>query len=158
MLGAFITSPVGGPLLALESARGGGAMPSLYFWILFPSMLASATATVIFVVLTGSFYGTVYVFPEYLPTFRDLLQAVPLGAIGGAVGVVFFILLRLLQRSVQPMKNCLVLRGLLGGLARELPGPPFRSSFLDRSSRGNGYRKSLSLERRCCWSWRGSSW
>jgi H+/Cl- antiporter ClcA len=125
MLGAFITSPVGGPLLALESARGGGAMASLYFWMLFPSMLASATATVIFVVLTGSFFGTVYVFPEYFPTFRDLLQAVPLGAIGGVVGVVFFILLRLLRRFVQPMKNRLVLRGLLGGLALGIAGAAF---------------------------------
>jgi len=125
MLGAFITSPVGGPLLALESARGGGGIPTLYFWILFPSMLASATATVIFVALSGSFFGALYVFPEYMPTFRDLLQAVPLGAIGGAVGVVFFILLRLLQRSMQPMKNRLVLRGLFGGLALGIAGALF---------------------------------
>jgi H+/Cl- antiporter ClcA len=125
MLGAFITSPVGGPLLALESARGGGAAPSLYFWVLFPSMLASATATVIFVVLTGSFFGTVYAFPEYMPTFRDLLQAVPLGAIGGAVGVAFFLLLRLAQRAMVPMKNRLVVRGLIGGLALGIAGGVF---------------------------------
>lgn len=125
MLGAFITSPVGGPLLALESARGGGGLPSLYFWVLFPSMLASATATVLFVVLTGSFFGTVYAFPEYMPNFRDLLQAVPLGAIGGAVGVTFFVVLRLAQRAVAPMKNRLVLRGLLGGLALGIAGALF---------------------------------
>lgn len=125
MLGAFITSPVGGPLLALESARGGGAMPSLYFWVLFPSMLASATATVIFVVLTGSFFGNVFAFPEYMPTFRDLLQAVPLGAIGGAVGVAFFLVLRLAQLAMAPMKNRLVVRGLIGGLALGIAGALF---------------------------------
>lgn len=125
MLGAFITSPIGGPLLALESARGAGGLPSLYFWVLFPSMLASATATVIFVVLTGSFFGTIYAFPAYMPTFRDLLQAAPLGAIGGAVGVTFFLVLRLAQRAMTPMKNRLVLRGLMGGLALGIAGAVF---------------------------------
>src|SRR5512136_1004 len=38
MLGAFITSPVGGALLALEGAQGGVAGLTLYFWVLFPSL------------------------------------------------------------------------------------------------------------------------
>jgi H+/Cl- antiporter ClcA len=125
MLGAFITSPVGGALLALESAQGGGSMPSLYFWVLFPSLIAAASATLVFVALTGSFFSSLYSFPEYVPGFRDLLQAVPLGIIGGVVGVVFFVLLQLFQRAIQPMKNRLVLRGLLGGLALGIAGALF---------------------------------
>jgi chloride channel protein, CIC family len=57
MLGAFITSPIGGPLLALEGAQGGAVGLTLYFWVLFPSLVASAVAVVVFVALTGSFFG-----------------------------------------------------------------------------------------------------
>ena len=116
MLGAFITSPLGGPLLALESAQGGATGLTLYFWMLFPSLVASAVATVIFVALTGSFFGTLYVFPDYVPKLSDLLWAVPLGLMGGLVGVIFFVVLRRLQALMLPLKNQLVVRGLIGGL------------------------------------------
>ena len=125
MLGAFITSPVGGPLLALESAQGGGSGLTLYFWVLFPSLVAASVATVVFVALSGAFFGTVYVFPEYLPSLRHLLQAIPLGMIGGIVGVLFFVVLRRLQALMQPMKNRLVLRGLIGGLGLGIAGAIF---------------------------------
>jgi H+/Cl- antiporter ClcA len=125
MLGAFITSPIGGPLLALESAQGGSTGLASYFWVLFPSLLAAAVATVAFVALSGAFYGTIYLFPDYLPSLRHLLQAIPLGLIGGAVGVVFFIVLRRLQGLMQPMKHRLVLRGLIGGLGLGIIGAIF---------------------------------
>jgi len=125
MLGAFITSPIGGPLLALESAQGGGSGLALYFWVLFPSLLSAAVATVVFVALSGAFFGTVYLFPDYLPSLRHLLQAIPLGLIGGVVGILFFIVLRRLQGLMRPMKNRLVLRGLIGGLGLGIAGAIF---------------------------------
>ena len=125
MLGAFVTSPVGGPLLALESAQGGGSGLTLYFWVLFPSLLAASVATVVFVALSGAFFGTLYAFPEYLPSLRHLLQAIPLGLIGGVVGVLFFIVLQRLQRMMQPLKDRLVLRGLIGGLGLGIAGAIF---------------------------------
>ena len=54
MLAAFLTSPFGGALLGLESARAGVD----YAWTLFPSLISSAFATVAFVMLSGSFFGT----------------------------------------------------------------------------------------------------
>jgi H+/Cl- antiporter ClcA len=48
MLAAFITNPFGGALLSLESAQGGMTGAQIYFWGLFPSLLASAVATVVF--------------------------------------------------------------------------------------------------------------
>ncbi|NJN54741.1 MAG: hypothetical protein HC804_08300 [Anaerolineae bacterium] len=45
MLASFITSPFGGVLLGLESARAGISYP----WTLFPSLVSSAFATVAFV-------------------------------------------------------------------------------------------------------------
>ena len=55
MLAAFITSPFSGALLGLESAQGGPGGLATYFWVLFPSLLASAVATVVFVLLSGTF-------------------------------------------------------------------------------------------------------
>ena len=122
MLAAFITSPFGGALLGLESAQGGSSGQATYFWVLFPSLLASAVATVVFVLLSGTFFETLYKFPAYVPRLADLLYAAPLGLIGGLVGRLFMLSLSRLQRLLQPMKAHVVLRGLLGGLAMGLIG------------------------------------
>ncbi len=122
MLAAFITSPFGGALLGLESAQGGAGGMQTYFWVLFPSLLASAVATVVFVLLSGTFFETLYRFPAYSPRLVDLLYAVPLGLLGGAVGLLFMLSLRRLQTLFQPMKGRVVLRGLVGGLGMGLIG------------------------------------
>ncbi len=122
MLAAFITEPIGGALLGLESAQGGTKGKQTYFWVLFPSLLSSAVATVVFVALTGVFFETLYRFPAYTPKMVDLFYAAPLGLIGGVVGVLFMLTLRGLQRLFQPMQGRLVLRGLLGGLGMGIIG------------------------------------
>ncbi len=122
MLAAFITSPFSGAILGLESAQGGPGGRLTYFWVLFPSLLASAVATVVFVLLSGTFFETLYKFPAYAPRLVDLFYAAPLGLIGGAVGLLFMLSLRRLQRLLQPMKAHVVLRGLLGGLGMGLIG------------------------------------
>ena len=71
MLAAFITSPFGGALLGLESAQGGTSGLATYFWLLFPSLLASSVATVVFVVLSGTFFETMYQFPLCAPASRS---------------------------------------------------------------------------------------
>jgi H+/Cl- antiporter ClcA len=122
MLAAFIANPLGGPLLGLESAQGGPAGRKVYFWVLFPSLLASAVSTVVFVFLTGSFFGKLYTFPLYTPRLIDLLLAVPLALIGGLAGVLFMFALRRLQSLMQPLKGRLVLRGLVGGMCMGIIG------------------------------------
>ncbi len=122
MLAAFITNPFGGALLGLESAQGGVTGPTLYFWALFPSLLASAVSTVVFVLFSGAFFETLYKFPEYAPRLVDMAVAVPLGVVGGLVGLLFMLLLRRLQKLFQAMKERVVLRGLLGGLGMGIIG------------------------------------
>jgi H+/Cl- antiporter ClcA len=122
MLASFITSPFSGALLGLESAQGESRGRQMYFWVLFPSLLASAVATVVFVWLSGTFFETLYKFPAYTPQLRDLIYAAPLGLIGGVVGLLFMLLLRRLQSLFQPMKGQVVLRGLLGGLGMGIIG------------------------------------
>jgi H+/Cl- antiporter ClcA len=122
MLASFITEPFSGALLGLESAQGESRGRQTYFWVLFPSLLASAVATVVFVLLSGTFFETLYKFPAYTPELKDLIYAAPLGLIGGIVGLLFMLSLRWLQRLFQPMKGHVVLRGLIGGLGMGLIG------------------------------------
>ncbi len=122
MLAAFITNPFSGALLALESAQGGATGGQLYFWGLFPSLLASAVSTVVFVLLSGSFFETLYKFPEYTPRLVDMFFAVPLSLLGGAVGVLFMLTLKRLQQLFQPMKGRVVLRAVIGGLGMGIIG------------------------------------
>jgi H+/Cl- antiporter ClcA len=118
MLAAFLTSPFGGALLGLESARAGID----YAWTLFPSLVSSAVATIVFVVLSGSYFGSLYVFPAYVPRITDLLLAVPLGLVGALAGGLFIILLKQLRKIMQPLKSHLILRGLIGGLGLGIAG------------------------------------
>jgi H+/Cl- antiporter ClcA len=122
MLASFLTEPVGGAILGLESAHGKSNGQQTYFWVLFPSLLASAVATVAFVMLSGQFFATLYQFPDYSPLLRDLLYAAPLGFIGAVVGLLFMLALQRLRQLLQPMKAHVVLRGLLGGLAMGIIG------------------------------------
>jgi H+/Cl- antiporter ClcA len=122
MLAAFITSPFGGPILGMESARGGAGGMSTYFWTLFPSLLSSSVATVVFVLLSGHFFETLYRFPHYSPRLVDLVYALPLGLIGGLVGALFMLALKRLQGLFRPLRQHLVMRGLIGGLGMGIIG------------------------------------
>jgi H+/Cl- antiporter ClcA len=122
MLAAFITSPINGAVLGLESAKGAVSGIALQAWVLFPSLLSSSVAVVVFVGLSGHFFGTLYVFPEYQPDLSHLFAAIPLGLLGGVVGVSFFAVLRGMQRAMQPLKTHLIWRGLLGGIGLGIAG------------------------------------
>jgi H+/Cl- antiporter ClcA len=122
MLAAFITNPFGGALLSLESAQGGTSGRQVYFWALFPSLLASAVATVTFVALSGSFFARLYAFPDYTPRLVDLLWAVPLSLVGSLAGLLFTQVFKWLRMLLAPLKKRLVLRGLVGGLGMGLIG------------------------------------
>lgn len=118
MLAGFITSPFGGALLGLESARAGVDYP----WTLFPSLVASSFATIAFVLLSGSFFGVLYPFPDYQPQLRDLLLAVPLGLVGTLAGAIFIVGFDTLRKLMQPLKQHLILRGLIGGIGLGIAG------------------------------------
>ncbi|HRQ41326.1 MAG TPA: chloride channel protein [Chloroflexota bacterium] len=118
MLAAFITSPFGGALLGLESARTGMSYP----WTLFPSLVASAVATTVFVLLTGAFFGHLYVFPEYTPHVKDLLLAVPLGLLGALAGAIFIVTFKYLRQIIRPLQQHLIARGVIGGVALGVVG------------------------------------
>jgi H+/Cl- antiporter ClcA len=122
MLGAFITNPFAGALLSLESAQSGQAAGPIYFWGLFPSLLASAVATVAFVVMSGTFFDTLYTFPEYSPQMIHLLQAVPFSLVGALTGLLFVVLFGRLRQLMEPMKKHVVLRGFIGGLGMGIIG------------------------------------
>jgi MFS family permease len=111
-------------LYAVGPGIGAGRTRGLlmYFWVLFPSLLASAAATVLFVLLSGHFFETLYRFPAYAPRVVDMFYATPLGLIGAVVGLLFMFSLRRLQRLAEPLQAHVVVRGLLGGLGIGLIG------------------------------------
>ena len=67
MLAAFISSPLSGALLGLESAQGGSGGRKTYFWVLFPSLLSSAVATTVFVLMSGASSNRYMYSPNTLP-------------------------------------------------------------------------------------------
>ena len=77
MLAAFITSPFGGPILGLESAQGGTGRQADLFLGSVPQPALLGCSHVVFVLLSGSFFETLYKFPAYTPHVVDLLYAVP---------------------------------------------------------------------------------
>ena len=122
MLGAFVTSPFSGALLGLESARAAISFP----WLLFPSLVAAAVSTTTFVLLSGAFFGSLYVFPEYTPHLTDLAARRPPRAwwerrreraSSCCSG--------LLRKLMEPMRKHVILRGLLGGLGLGVAGAFF---------------------------------
>jgi hypothetical protein len=117
-LAAFLTSPFGGAVLSLESVRAGISYP----WMLFPSLVSLAFAAVIFVMLSGSFFGALYAFPDYHPRLIDLLLAVPLGLVGSLAGGLFIVLFKRLRQLMRPLKSHLIVRGLIGGLGLRIAG------------------------------------
>ncbi len=125
MLAAFITNPFGGALLSLESTQGGVTGKMAYFWVLFPSLLASGVATVVFVFLSGVFFETLYNFPDYTPKLVHMVYAAPMGLVGGVAGVLFMFSLQRLQKFFQRMKGHVVVRGIVGGLGMGIIGALF---------------------------------
>jgi len=118
MLAAFITSPFAGAVLALESAKAAIA----YVWTIFPSLVASAVATTVFLGLTNELFGALYTFPTYQARVTDLLLAVPLGLVGALAGVAFMLTFQWLRRFMAPLQRHLILRGLIGGVGLGVAG------------------------------------
>jgi H+/Cl- antiporter ClcA len=77
---------------------------------------------VVYVYLSGTFFETLYQFPDYTPKLAHMFYAVPLSMVGGIVGVLFMLSLKRLQQLFQPMKGHVVLRGLIGGLGMGIIG------------------------------------
>jgi H+/Cl- antiporter ClcA len=63
-----------------------------------------------------------YSFPAYVPFIKDLLVAVPFSLVGAIAGVLFTLMFKWLRRLMQPMKNHVVWRGLIGGLGMGIIG------------------------------------
>ena len=105
MLGAFITNPFGGSLLTVEGAQADQPREKVYFWGLFPSLLASAVATVTFVLLTGAFFADLVEFPEYSPVLTDLLWAVPLSLVGAVAGILFMVMFMRLRKLMERQRT-----------------------------------------------------
>ena len=125
MLAAFITSPWGGAVLGMESARTG----INYIWMLFPSLVSSALATVVFVPCPALLWPALQL-PGLHAGFPRPPPAVPLGLVGALAGALFIILYHRLHKLMVPLRGHMITRGLIGGLVMGIAGAvfPFVSS------------------------------
>ena len=89
---------------------------------MFPSLVASAVATTVFIMLTGQYFGMLYTLPAYTLNVIDLFLAVPLGLAGALVGAIFILAIRGLSKLVAPLNKRVIVRGLIGGLVLGLVG------------------------------------
>jgi H+/Cl- antiporter ClcA len=120
MLGAFLSSTFAAPILILETARG-----SVKTLFLIPGVVAASSAIAAFMLLGGAFLSPIVTFAEPYDQVRfiDLAYAIPLGLIGGLVGLLYIGTYHVLHRTVQiPLVGRPIMRGLIGGLGLGIIG------------------------------------
>ena len=112
-LGAFFGAPIGGAIFALEIPHKRGLE---YHEALFPSCLAAVIGFLVFRSVLG-WQGSIYSIPTlHAVSYRDLLFAVILGAVGAGVGSLFAILFSFTEKLAHPFSKWPIVLGLLGGI------------------------------------------
>ena len=118
--GAFLSSPFAGALIFIETTLEKGIMT----WkAILPSIVAATAGFAVYFLIAGSFIGSMFTLPAY-EGFRDidLLYAVILGLLGGAIGILFIIVYKKMRSIFEPLENRPVFLGLLGGLGLGIAG------------------------------------
>jgi H+/Cl- antiporter ClcA len=121
MFGAFLASPFASPLLTIESSLE-SQKPSTWK-ILIPGIVAATSAYALFYVLTGYVFGDLYDFPEYDGVqVIQLIYALFLGLLGGALGLLFINLYKVMKRVSEPLQSRPIPLALLTGLILGMVG------------------------------------
>jgi H+/Cl- antiporter ClcA len=113
-LGAFFQSPFGSAALAIESPEG-NEIPSA--WVMIPGVFAGLTGLVTTLFLSGDRLRVIY---DYLPyqspnNGTDFLLAIPLGALGALLGLIYLNFQSHLTNWIRHLFTKKLLRGLFGG-------------------------------------------
>lgn len=114
MFGSFLSSPFGFAMFVIE---GGLEKGKLSWKLLLPSIVAASVGYTIFFALTGYAFGGNYHFPAYGGLkLIELGYAVPLGLIGGGLGLLFIYLFRGTRHYTKRWRSRPVELALLAGL------------------------------------------
>ena len=117
--GGLLASPIMATILVLELARPKTARFSN---ALVASLLASSVAFAVYFPIAGSTFVGLFSLPPYRYADWQLLAAVPLGLVAGALGLITVVVIGLLTKLFAPLAKRTILRALIGGAAFGLVG------------------------------------
>ncbi len=130
MFGAFLGSPFASSVFTIEMAMNN--KKNIGWLIIIPGIVASTAAYAVYYTLTGFVFGSEYTFPPYEGLENiQLLYAIILGILGGAVGIFTIFLYRQMKKVAEPWTSKPIPLALLAGLILGLVGVVFPLALFD---------------------------
>jgi len=117
--GGLLSSPILATILVLEVARPKAAR---FADTLVASLLSSTVAFAVYFPIAGSTFVGIYTLPSFKYEDWQLLAAVPLGLVAGALALITVVAIGLMTKLMVPLAKRTVLRATIGGLAFGLVG------------------------------------
>jgi chloride channel protein, CIC family len=117
--GGLLSSPILASILTLEIARPKAAR---FADTLVAGLLASTVAFAVYFPIAGSTFVGLYALPSYTYEDWQLLAAVPLGLVAGALALITAVAIGVMTKLTAPLAKFTVLRPLIGGVAFGLVG------------------------------------
>ena len=117
--GGLLSSPILATILTLEIARPRAARFGV---TLVGGLLASTVAFAVYFPIAGSTFVGLYAVPAYKYEDWQLLAAVPLGLVAGALALVTAIAIAVMKKLMARLAKFTVLRPVIGGIAFGLVG------------------------------------
>ena len=117
--GGLLSSPILATILVLEVARPKAAR---FADTLVASLLSSTVAFAVYFPIAGSTFVGIYTLPSFKYHDWQLLAAIPLGLVAGALALITVVAIGLMTKLMVPLAKRTVLRATIGGLAFGLVG------------------------------------
>ena len=117
--GGLLSAPILATILVLELARPKGAR---FSETLVGGLLASTVAFAVYFPIAGSTFVGIYSVPSFKYEDWQLLAAVPLGLVAGALALISMAAIAVFTRLAARLGNRTILRSTIGGVAFGLVG------------------------------------
>jgi H+/Cl- antiporter ClcA len=117
--GGLLASPVMTTLFILEIGR---QKAQRFGDTLIASLLSSSVAFAIYYAIAGSTFVGIFTVPSYEYKDWQLLAAVPLGLVAGALALIVVIVIAVMKKVAAPLESRTILRPAIGGLLFGLVG------------------------------------
>jgi H+/Cl- antiporter ClcA len=117
--GSLLSSPILGTILVLEVAR----LKAVRFSdTLFAGLLSSSVAFAVYFPIAGSTFVGIYTMPSFKYHDWQLLAAIPLGLVAGALALITAVAIGLMTKLTAPLVKRTIVRSTIGGIAFGLVG------------------------------------
>ncbi len=117
--GGLLSSPILAVILVLEIARPKAARMAD---TLVAGLLASTVSFAVYFPIAGSTFVGLYTLPSFKYQDWQLLAAIPLGLVAGALALITVVVIGLMSKLTAPLVKRTVLRSTIGGIAFGLVG------------------------------------